>query len=177
MRKQFPRLFEISNDVGCSVHELALRGWNLSLRRWLADQPQLEMNMLHNKLISVALNSDNDTPICKWSKSGKCTVKSMCNMLSSNGPDWSFRHLLKARISLKFRIWLWSIWHNAIATKDNMVKRNWEDDTSVVFALILKPFIICSSLVLLLSILGVRFNLPLGLTVDHLVFFPDLLVD
>jgi hypothetical protein len=29
------------------------------------------------------------------------------------------------KIPLKIKIWLWLIWHNAIATKDNLLKRNW----------------------------------------------------
>jgi hypothetical protein len=47
--------------------------------------------------------------------------KHLCN----NGIDRSFRHLWKSRIPLKIKIWLWLIWHNAIATKDNLIKRNW----------------------------------------------------
>jgi hypothetical protein len=36
--------------------------------------------------------------------------------------DRPFKQLLKAKLPLKFKIWLWLIWHNAIATKDNMEK-------------------------------------------------------
>jgi hypothetical protein len=34
---------------------------------------------------------------------------------------------------LKFKIWLWLIWHNSIATKDNMYKRGWRGDTKCRF--------------------------------------------
>jgi hypothetical protein len=31
----------------------------------------------------------------------------------------------KSKIPLKIKIWLSLIWHNTIATKDNLLKRNW----------------------------------------------------
>jgi hypothetical protein len=45
----------------------------------------------------------------------------------------SFKHLWKSKISLKIKIWLWLIWHNAIATKDNLLKRNWNGSASCQF--------------------------------------------
>jgi hypothetical protein len=47
----------------------------------------------------------------------------------SNGLDRSFR----SKILLKIKIWLWLIWHNAIATKDNLLKRNWSRSASCQF--------------------------------------------
>jgi hypothetical protein len=48
----------------------------------------------------------------------------MHNHLCRNVVDRSFRHLWKSKIPLKIKIWLWLIWHNAIATKDNLLERN-----------------------------------------------------
>jgi hypothetical protein len=45
--------------------------------------------------------------------------------LSKAGIDRSFKHLRKAKIPLKIKVWLWLIWHNAIATKDTMTERGW----------------------------------------------------
>jgi hypothetical protein len=39
--------------------------------------------------------------------------------------DIFFRHLWKSKIPLKIQFWLWLIWHNAIAIKDNLLKRRW----------------------------------------------------
>jgi hypothetical protein len=58
-------------------------------------------------------------PKWKRTKTGKITAKSMYNHLSSNGADRSFKHLWRAEIPLKIKIWLWLILHNAIASKDN----------------------------------------------------------
>jgi hypothetical protein len=41
--------------------------------------------------------------------------------------------LWKSKIPLKIKIWLWLIWHNTIATKDNLLKRNWLGSASCQF--------------------------------------------
>jgi hypothetical protein len=53
------------------------------------------------------LSNEQDRFVWKWTKSGKFSVKS-------------------SKIPLKIKIWLWMIWQNAIATKDNLLKRNWQ---------------------------------------------------
>src|SRR4051812_38812264 len=68
-----------------------------------------------------------------WNKSGRFSVKSMYSHLSNVGVDRSFKHLWKAKVPLKIKIWLWLIWHNAILTKDNMRKRGWEGDFTCRF--------------------------------------------
>jgi hypothetical protein len=63
------------------------------------------------------------------------------------GVDRSFKQLWKARIPLKIKIWLWLIWHNAIATKDNMKKENGWEVLLVNSALMMRISIIYFSLV------------------------------
>jgi hypothetical protein len=41
--------------------------------------------------------------------------------------------LWKSKIPLKINVWLWLIWHNAIATKDNLLKRKWVGNASCQF--------------------------------------------
>jgi len=53
----------------------------------------------------------------------------MYNHLANGGIDRSFKHLWKAKIPLKIKIWFWLIWHNAIPSKDNMKRRKWNGDT------------------------------------------------
>jgi hypothetical protein len=75
-----------------------------------------------------SLSDGLDKPKWKWTKNRQFTVKSMYKQMCKNGIDRSFKHLWKSKISLKIKIWLWLIWHNAIATKDNLLKRNWTGD-------------------------------------------------
>jgi len=49
------------------------------------------------------------------------------------GQNRSFKHLCKAKNPPKIKIWLWLIWHNFIATKDNMLKRGWQGDPKCRF--------------------------------------------
>jgi hypothetical protein len=79
------------------------------------------------------LTQDNDFPRWKWSKSGNFTVKSVYKHVCGCGRDESFRYLWKSKIPLKIKVWLWLIWHNAIATKDNLLKRNWSGDSICQF--------------------------------------------
>jgi hypothetical protein len=72
----------------------------------------------------VALNNTPDKPIWKFTKSSFFNVKSLYTKLSSVGVDRSFKHLWKAKLPLKIKIWLWLIWHNAIASFDNMKKED-----------------------------------------------------
>ncbi|PNT70202.1 hypothetical protein BRADI_2g07627v3, partial [Brachypodium distachyon] len=121
----FPDLFSISTNIDCTVRELYDSRSHLTFRRWLGPDLQLQLTKLHDLIWGVALNEERDRPKWKWSKSGIYTVKSMYEQLCNGGRDRLFRHLWKAKLPLKIKIWLWLIWHNAIATKDNMIRRNW----------------------------------------------------
>jgi hypothetical protein len=80
----------------------------------------------------IVVSQEKDIPL-KWTKNGIFSVKSMYNHLCRNETNRSFTHLWKSNIPLKIKIWLWLIWHNAIATKDNFLKRNWAGSASCQF--------------------------------------------
>jgi hypothetical protein len=61
------------------------------------------------------------------------TVKSMYKKLTLAWTNMNFKNLWKAKVPPKFKIWLWFIWHNAIATKNNMKKRGWTGNTKCIF--------------------------------------------
>jgi hypothetical protein len=84
-------------------------------------------------MTQTVLTEEQDKPVWKWTKGGKFTVKSVYNRLCNAGLDRSFKHLWKSKVPLKIKIWLWMIWHNAIATRDNLLKRNWQGSSSCQF--------------------------------------------
>ena len=131
--ESLPQLYEICEQQQLTVREMADRGWNMSFRRWLGPAAQQQAGALRSSLMLVALGDGKDKPWWKLCKNGKFTVKSMYKKLSSSGVDRSFKFLWKAAIPLKIKIWLWLIWHNAIATKDNMRKRKWEGNYTCRF--------------------------------------------
>jgi hypothetical protein len=47
--------------------------------------------------------------------------------------DRTFKHPWKSKISLKIKVWMWLIWHDAIATKDNLLKNNWQGNAICQF--------------------------------------------
>jgi hypothetical protein len=64
------------------------------------------------------------------------------------GVDRSFKQLWKAQIPLKIKIYLWLMWHNALARNDNMKKEIGLVVSLVNSALVMKTSIIYSLLVL-----------------------------
>ncbi|XP_071680257.1 uncharacterized protein [Lolium perenne] len=123
--------FDKSENV--TVAESAALGWNLSFRRFVTPDLAHQVHGLLHIVRQTTLSHEKDKSCWKWTKSGKFTVKSMYNHLCRNSMDRSFKHLWKSRIPLKIKIWLWLIWHNAIATKDNLLKRNWVGSASCQF--------------------------------------------
>jgi hypothetical protein len=70
---------------------------------------QEQLRDLKNILCTVALSAEKDKPIWKWSK--KWTVLCQINVQEylQQWADRSFKHLWKAKIPLKIKIWLWLI--------------------------------------------------------------------
>ncbi|PNT60803.1 hypothetical protein BRADI_5g05195v3 [Brachypodium distachyon] len=128
LKELFPDLFRICEEQEVSVQYMHSRRWNFRFRRWLDCSLQEQLRMLHDLLFQWGPNADVDHPKWKWTKAGIFSVKSMYSHLTNRGPDRTFRHLWKAKIPLKIKIWMWLIWHDAIATKDNMKKQKWEGD-------------------------------------------------
>ena len=133
LKEQFPTLFEICNEQNITVAKIAQRNWRFTFRRWLDTGLQEQLRSLRDILFSCALNDEDDLPIWKWEKSGSFSMKSMYSHLCSNEVGIYFKDIWKAKMPLKIKIWMWLINHNAILTKDNLLKRNWSGDLSCAF--------------------------------------------
>lgn len=133
LKEQFPALFEICNEQSITVAKIAQRNWRLTFRCWLNTDLQEQWRFLRDRTLSCALNEEVDLPVWKWEKSGSFSVKFMYSHLCHNEVGVYFKDIWKARIPLKIKIWMWLIYHNAILTKDNLIKRNWSVDQSCAF--------------------------------------------
>jgi hypothetical protein len=111
-------------------------------------------------LDTVNLFSGNDIPIWDWNKSAKFLVKFVYKDLSSYRIDRSFKHLWKAKIPLKIKIWLWLIWHNAIATKDTCLQEVEQEMSDVNSLSRMKQYITYSLPALLPNMSGVVWQDP-----------------
>jgi hypothetical protein len=161
---KFPDLYNICNEQTISVADAAHVGWRLSFRRWLSEDLQRQWCGLVNILNQRGLSDTVDKPKWKWTKSRQFTVKSVYKQICRNGIDRSFKHLWKSKIPLKIKIWLWLIWHNAIATKDNLLKRNWNGDPLCEFCSthesILHLFFSCPAAQYIWSLVGMTVGAP-----------------
>jgi hypothetical protein len=97
---------------------------------------------LVNILNQGMLNESVDRSKWKWTKNRSFIVKSFYKEFCRNGIDRSFRHLWKRKIPLKIKVWLWLIWHNAIANKDNLLRGSGMEIPSVSFAMTLNLYCI-----------------------------------
>jgi hypothetical protein len=120
--EKYPQLFNICLNQQLTVAEATALGWQFRFRRWMNPEIQSQWRCMRDDLVMVALNSERDKPRWKFTKSGVFSIKSLYNKLLAVGVDRIFKQLWKARIPLKIKI---LIWHNTIATKDNMKKRKW----------------------------------------------------
>jgi hypothetical protein len=68
-----------------------------------------------------------------WKNQGFFFVKSMYRYLFSWEVNFPNKKLWISRIPLKIKIFMWLIQENAILTKDNLVKRNWQGDKRCYF--------------------------------------------
>jgi hypothetical protein len=138
---------------------------------------------LRDTLATAALSASLDKTKWKLTKTGKFLVKSLYDKLSSVGVDRSFKQLWKSKTLLKIKIRLWLIWHNAVATKDNMKRKKWlrnysfcsEDET------INHMFFNCSSSIYMwstisVSIIDIDLLILLNFLVDLLKFFHLVLI-
>jgi hypothetical protein len=61
---------------------------------------------MRDKLSRITLTQENDYPVWDWTKNRQFTVKSVYKDRSKAGIDRSFKHLWKAKIPLKIKVWL-----------------------------------------------------------------------
>lgn len=66
-------------------------------------------------------------------KSGKFSVKSVYEHLTRREEGKNYKHICKAKLPEKIKIFLWLLENQAILTKDNMIKRKWVGDPTCYF--------------------------------------------
>lgn len=117
LKDTFPGLFVVCNDSEITVNVAFQRGWQLQFRRWLTVDLLIMKDMLEGFVCSWVPNAVEDRAQWALCKNGKFTVRSMYNLPTDKGLHRPFKHLWKAKLPSKIKIWTWLIWHNAIATK------------------------------------------------------------
>jgi hypothetical protein len=107
---------------------MAQRGWRLTFRRWLDENAQSQLRQTRDILMSCTLGQQKDKSIWVWERHKSFSVKSMYAHMCEGEAGDSNKRIWKAKIPLKIKVFMWLINQNAILTKDNMLKRNWQGD-------------------------------------------------
>jgi hypothetical protein len=83
--------------------------------------------------MEVQLSSAQD--IFRWNltASGEFSVKSMYLDFMNSNTIFLKRYIWKIKVPLKIRIFMWFLHRKFILTKDNLLKRNWQGNSSCVF--------------------------------------------
>jgi hypothetical protein len=127
----------------------------MNFRRWLNESQQNQLRQLRDMLAACALSNEKDLVKWTWEKSGTFSVKSMYTHLFSldiNNPN---KKPWEAKIPMKVMIFMWLICANAILTKDNLSRKNWQGDKRCFSAMFLKALNACSLTVTWLDTSGV----------------------
>lgn len=127
-----PILFELCEDKGISVAQV-IGGTPVSFRRWLFVDLRTCWDKILNDTMKFQLDNDSDVIFWSLEKSGKYSVKSLYNGLTKNESGNYHKRIWKGKIPEKIKIFLWLIANDAILTRENMKKRNWQGDPSCVF--------------------------------------------
>jgi len=129
-----PVLFELCVEKDISVHEFISRNGRINFHRWLSPILFEQWLTTVDKIYSFPFSNEPDQIKWLWNrKSGNFTTKSAYENLTIGDTGPHFKHIWKAKIPYKIKIFIWLLEQNAILTKDNMIKRGWVGDPACYF--------------------------------------------
>jgi hypothetical protein len=129
MRK-FLDLYRIVRKKGVSVASvLSSIPLNISFRRGLGGARLKEWLILVSSVLPVSLNNDKDKFIWQLGKNGVFSTQALYREMMKSEKTSGKELFWKARLPLKFKIFLWYLKRGVILTKDNLLKRRWKGDS------------------------------------------------
>ena len=121
----YPILFYLCCEKNIFVYNFLSKQGQLQFCRWLTPLLFEQWMEVINIIYEHAFMNEEDTPIWKWNKSSRFSTKSVYEFLTKEDSGKHFKHIWKAKIPYKIKIFMWLVENNAILTKDNMIKRHW----------------------------------------------------
>ena len=108
-----------------SVHDLLRCQGQLDFSRWL--NPILFARWLEvvDSVYHYNFKNGNDIPMWRWTKNICFSTKFVYDILTKEESGRGFKHIWKAKIPYKIKIFMWLAENNAILTKDNLIRRHW----------------------------------------------------
>jgi hypothetical protein len=129
----YPVLYDLCKDKYISVYSFILTNAQLHFTRWLPPFLFDSWLTLINEVYSFPFDNNKDIISWKCNKTGSFSTKSTYDMLTSAESGHSFRHIWKARIPHRIKVFLWLMELRAILTKENLIRRNWSGDPTCYF--------------------------------------------
>jgi len=74
-----------------------------------------------------------DIPVWKWTKGKIFSTNSVYEFLTKEDSGLHYKHIWKAKIPYKIKIFMSLVENNAILTKDNLLRRHWIGDPTCCF--------------------------------------------
>jgi hypothetical protein len=129
----FPNLFAMCQQHDLTVFQFKSYPHLITFTRWLVDIWKESWDNILVDASQVQLCEGDNIITWKFGGHGCFTMKSVYNALTSNDSGPYHKKVWKSKIPAKIKIFLWLVMNNAILTKDNMIKRNWQGDPSCYF--------------------------------------------
>jgi hypothetical protein len=131
---QYPSLYGIVQRKQVTVATvLGHNSLNIAFRRNLTGDKWTQWLNLVSRLMEVQLSSDQDFFRWNLTASGEFSVKSMYLDFMNGHTIFLKRYIWKIKVPLKIRIFMWFLHRKVILTKDNLLKWNWQGNSSCVF--------------------------------------------
>jgi hypothetical protein len=134
LRDQYPCLYHIARYKHVSVADVFnTSSLNLSWRRDLIGHKLVGWNDLSPQLANIVLSNDQDGFRWNLSPDEQFSVKShYLGLIHLDVPNLN-KNLWKLKAPIKIKIFLWFLRKDAILTKDNLAKRNWNGSVKCSF--------------------------------------------
>jgi hypothetical protein len=131
---QYPLLYSIVQRKKFIVAQVfGLNPLNIAFQKSLTENRWVLWLHLLEKLINIIISEDEDKFICNLSQSGKFSVKSMSLDMINGHTRYLRESFGKLKIHYRLEFFMWFFHRKVILTKDNLLKRNWQNSTRCCF--------------------------------------------
>jgi hypothetical protein len=122
----FPDLFDICQLQECTVKFFVENGKTLPFRRRLHGRLLDQWNQVLAYFEQLSLSNVPDVVLWRFTKNAKFSTKSVYEYLERDLSGADNKLIWKAKLPLKIQIFMWQVFRDAIPTRYNMKKRNWQ---------------------------------------------------
>jgi len=128
-----PVLYDLCTDKNISTYQFLLRHGQLGFTRWLTPLLFAEWLGIINDVYQYPFENSRDISLWDWNKNNTFSSKSVYEALTKENSRKRFKHIWKAKLPYKIKIFMWLVENDAILTKDNLLRRHWVGDPTCSF--------------------------------------------